>query len=146
MSQVSDVVKRFFADFERGSNAFERDLLASLFSDPYMAADPDGGIQVVKRDDFIAGIAKRQAFFQSIGFQHVRIDPVDETQLAEHYVMVKARVIMRFKPQPGQAIDTRNDATYILFIKDDAPKIVFNLTHGDIIKMMREHGMLPGEQ
>ena len=65
MKQVSDVVKTFFEEFERGSNTFERDLLAHLFSDLFMAADPDGGIQVVKKDDFLAGIAKRHAFFQS---------------------------------------------------------------------------------
>jgi hypothetical protein len=42
MKQVSDVVKTFFDEFERGSNTFERDLLALLFSDPFMAADPGG--------------------------------------------------------------------------------------------------------
>jgi|SRR5579859_6509691 len=68
MNQVSDVVKKIFEDFERASNTFEGDLLALQFSDPFMAADPDGRIQVAKKDDFIAGISKRQAFFQSIGF------------------------------------------------------------------------------
>jgi hypothetical protein len=72
MNQVSDVVKAFFADFERASNTFECDLLASEFSDPFMAADPHGSIQVVKKDDLLAGIAKRQAFFHSIGFQFVK--------------------------------------------------------------------------
>src|SRR5258708_6782471 len=62
MNQVSDVVKKFFEDFERASNTFEGDLLALQFSDPFMAADPDGGIRVVKKDDFIAGTSKRQAF------------------------------------------------------------------------------------
>ena len=77
MSQVSDVVKTFFEDFERASNTFERDLLAFQFSDPFMAADPNGGIQVVKREDFLAGIAKRHAFFHAIGFQFVKIVPFE---------------------------------------------------------------------
>ena len=145
MSQISDVVKSFFEDFERGSNTFERDLLASQFSDPFMAADPHGGIQVVKRDDFLAGIAKRQAFFQTIGFQFVTILPFDETRLDDHYVMVKAHAHMRFEKKPGQLVDTENDSTYILFIKDDLPRVVFNLTHEDLMKIMREHGLLPGE-
>src|SRR6266700_2153068 len=135
MSQISDVVKKFFEDFERGSNTFERDLLASQFSDPFMAADPHGGIQVVKRDDFLAGIAKRQAFFQSIGFQFVKILPFDETRLDDHYVMVKAHTHMRFEKNPGQPVDTKNDSIYILFIKDDSPRIVFNLTHEDLMKV-----------
>ena len=145
MKQVSDVVKKIFEDFERASNTFERDLLASLFSDPFMAADPDGSIQVVKKDDFIAGISKRQAFFQSLGFQFVKIVPLDETRLDNHYVMVKVHVQMRFEKNPGQPIDLDNDSVYILFIKDDSPKIVFNLTHENLMKIMYEHGLGPGK-
>jgi hypothetical protein len=142
INQVSDVIKTFFEDFERASNTFERDLLALQFSDPFMAADPNGGIQVVKKDDFLAGIAKRQAFFQSVGFQFVKIIPLDETRLDNRYVMVKVHVHMRFEKNPGQPIDMKNDSVYILFIKDDSPKIVFNLTHEDLMKVMQEHGLL----
>jgi hypothetical protein len=52
MNQVSDVVKTFFEEFERKSNTFEHDL-AFQFSDPFMAADPDGGIQVVKKTLYV---------------------------------------------------------------------------------------------
>jgi hypothetical protein len=111
----------------------------------FMAADPDGRIQVAKKDDFIAGISKRQAFFQSIGFQFVKILPFDETRLDDHYVMAKAHVYMRFEKNPRKPIDMKNDSTYILFIKDDSAKIVFNLTHEDLVKIMQEHGLLPGK-
>ena len=145
MNQVSDVVKKFFEDFERASNTFEGDLLALQFSDPFMAADPDGGIRVVKKDDFIAGTSKRQAFFQSLGFQFVKIVVLDETRLNDHYVMAKAHVHMRFEKHLGNPVDIKNDSTYILFIKDDSPKVVFNLTHEDLMKIMQEHGLLPGK-
>jgi hypothetical protein len=145
MKQVSDLIRTFFEDFERVSNTFEQDLLASQFSDPFMAADPHGGIQVAKKDDFLAGIAKRQAFFHSIGFQFVKIVPLEETWLDTHYVMVKAHTSMRFEKTLAQPIDLDNDSTYILFIKDDSPKIVFNLTHEDLMKIMQEHGLLPGK-
>jgi hypothetical protein len=144
MKEISDPIRTFFEDFERASNTFERDLLATQFSDPFMAADPQGGIQVVKKDDFLAGIAKRQAFFHSIGFQFVKIVPLEETRLDAHYVMVKAHTSMRFEKTAAQPSDIGNDSTYILFIKDDAPKIVFNLTHGDLLKIMQEHGSLAG--
>ena len=144
MNQVSDIINTFFEDFERASNIFEPDLLASQFSDPFMAADPHGGIQVVKKDDFLAGIAKRQAFFHSIGFQFVKIVPFEETRLDQHYVMVKAHGSMRFEKTPGQPIDVNSDSVYILFIQDDAPKVVFQLTHEDLMKIMQTHGLLPG--
>lgn len=120
MNQISDVVKTFFEEFERGSNTFERDLLAFHLSDPFMAADPDGRIQVVKKEGFLAGIAKRQAFFHSIGFQFVTIVSLDETRLDDHYVMAKVQWQMRFEKNPGQPVDVTDSATYIVFIKDDS--------------------------
>jgi len=143
-NQVSDVIKKFFEDFERGSNTFEKDLLASQFSDAFMAADPDGGIQVVKKEDFIAEIAKRQAFFQSVGFQFVKMVPQDETRLGDHYVMAKVHVHMRFEKDPGQPIDLKDSSTYILFIKDDSPQVVFYLTHENLMKIMQEVGLVRG--
>ena len=145
MNQVSDVVKTFFEDFERRSNAFERGL-ASQFSDPFMTADPDGSIQIMKTDDFLAGISKRQAFFQSIGFQFVKIVVLDETRLDDHYVMAKVYVHMRFEKDPGQPIDLKDYSTYVLFVKDDLPKIVFYLTHENFMKIMQERGLLPTKQ
>lgn len=146
MEQVSDIVKTFFKDFEQASNTFEQDILASQMSDPFMAADPNGGIQVTKKEDFLAGIAKRQAFFHSIGFKSVTIIPLSETQLDIHYVMVKAHTQMRFEKTPGQSIDLHNDATYILFIQDNTAKIVFHLTHEDLLKILQEHNLLPGKR
>ena len=145
MNQISDVVKRFFADFERASNLFES-ALASQFRDPFMTADPDGGIQVVKRDEFIAGIAKRQSFFQSIGFQFVKMVVLEETRLDDQYVMVKAHAQMRFEKNPGQPVDLESYSTYILFIKDDMPHIVFYLTHENLLKVMQESGLLSAKE
>jgi len=145
MTQVSDVVKTFFEDFERRSNTFESSL-ASQFSDPFMTADPDGGIQIVKKDDFLAGISKRQAFFQSIGFQFVKIEALDETRLDDHYIMAKVHVHMRFEKNPGQPIDLKGCSTYVLFVKDDLPQIVFYLTHENLMEIMQEKGLLPTKQ
>ena len=110
-----------------------------------MATDPQGNIQVVKKDDFLAGIAKRQAFFHSIGFHFVKIVPLVETRLDAHYVMVKAHTSMRFEKIPTQPVDIDNDATYILFIKGDSYKIVFNLTHEDLMQVMQKHDLLAGK-
>lgn len=141
MKQVSDSIKRFFEDFERASNTFEAALLARLFSDPFMAADPNGGVQVVKQTNFLAGTTRRQTFFHSIGFQFVKIVPFEEFQLDNHYAMVKAHKFMRFEKAPGQPVDISNDTSYVLFVKDAAPKIVFYLTHDDLIKILQERGL-----
>jgi hypothetical protein len=146
MKQISTLIRTFFEDFERASNTFEQELLASQMSDPFMAANPHGGIQIVKKDEFLAGIAKRQAFFHSIGFQFVKIAPLEETRLDTSYVMVKARAQMRFEKTPGQPVDLDSTSVFILFIKGDTPEIVFQLTHEDLLKIMQEHGLLPAKQ
>lgn len=146
MNQVSDAVKKFFEDFERGSNTFERDLLALQFSDPFMVADPHGGIQVVKKDDFLAGISRRQVFFQSTGFQFVKIELLDETRLDDSYMMAKVHAHMRFEKNPGQPVDLEDYSTYILYVKDASPRIVFYTTQENLMKIMQERGLLPVKQ
>jgi hypothetical protein len=143
MNQVSDAVKKFFEDFEQASNGLDGELLALHFSDPFTAADPHGNIKVAKKEELVAGTSKRQAFFHSLGFQFVKIIPFDETRLDNRSVMVKVHVQMRFKKTSGQLIDIHNDSVHILFIKDDSLKIVFYLTHEDIMKVMQEYGLLP---
>ena len=145
MEQVSDSATTFFDAFERGSNTFDRDLLSLLFSDPFMAADPHGGIQVAKKDDFLAGIAQRQAFFHSLGFQFVKIRPLVETRVDDHYTMVKVHSQMRFEKNAGQPIDLKDVATYILFMQDDTPKIVFYTTHENLMTLLQESGLLPSK-
>ena len=77
-----------------------------------MSADPNGGIQIVKTNDFLAGISKRQAFFQSLGFQFVKIVVLDETRLDDHYRMAKVHVQMRFEKNPGLIL-LRIHATFL---------------------------------
>src|SRR6266702_6549477 len=142
MNQVTDIVKSFFEDFERSSNTFESDLIAAQFSDSFMAADPSGNTQVVKKDEFIAGISKRQAFLQSVGFKSVQIRVLEEKQLDKHYMLVKTQAHMQLEKNSGMPIEITSNSTYILFTKDDSPKIVFYLTHEKLVEIMQEHGLL----
>jgi hypothetical protein len=106
MRQVSDAVKTFFEEFERGSNTF----------------------------------------FQSLGFQFVKIVPLDETQMDDHYRMVKVHAHMRFEKIQGQPIDVKDVSTYILFMRDDSPNIVFYTTHENVMTILQKSGVLPPKQ
>jgi hypothetical protein len=75
----------------------------------------------------------------------VKIVPFEETRLDNHYVMVKAHGSMRFEKTAGQPIDVNSDSVSILFMQDDSPKVVFQLTHEDLMTIMKEHGLLPGK-
>ncbi|MBV9229362.1 MAG: nuclear transport factor 2 family protein [Chloroflexi bacterium] len=143
MNQVSDKIRAFFEEFERANNAFDPDLLASLVGDPLVGADPNGVVQAISKKDYLAGTAKSQQYLQSLGFQFVKVVPVEEISLSEHYMMVKTKGTMRLEKIKGQPIDLVHDATYILFIKDSKPQIVFALSHEDPMKMAQEqHGVV----
>ena len=143
MPEISDSVSAFFREFEEASNRFDGIRIAALFSDPYLAADPHGAVRVASRDEMLAGVARRQAYFDSLGLQSVRVSPVQETRLADRYLMVRCHAAMRFEKQPGQPVDVSDDTVSILFTGEGrAPRIVFSLTHGDLAAIMREHGLL----
>ncbi|HZR40397.1 MAG TPA: hypothetical protein VFB12_09800 [Ktedonobacteraceae bacterium] len=141
MNQVSDKIRAFFEDFNQANNAFEPEFLAPLVGGTLVGADPNGVIQAISKEDYLAGVAKSQEYLQSLGFQFVKAVPVEEISLSEHYTMVKTKGTMRLEKTPGQPIDLAHDATYILFIKDGRPQIVFALSHEDPMKMAQEqHG------
>lgn len=144
MQPISDDIQKFFADFERASNTFERDLLALQWHDPFVAADPQGSIQVVSKSDFLAGIARRQAFFQSLGFRFVKVVPLAQMPLLNNYLLVKAHTHMRFEKEAGRPVDMVSDAVYILFIEHNSPRVVFHLTHENLMEVLQKHGLLPG--
>lgn len=49
---------------------------------------------------------------------------------------------MRLEKIPGQPIDLIHDTVYILYIKDEKPKMVFTLSHEDPMKMAKnQHGI-----
>ena len=143
MNQVSDSIKAFFENFEQANNAFAPDLLAPLVSDPLVGADPNGAVQAISKEDYLTGTAQSQAYLHSLGFRFVKTLPIEEIPLSEHYTLVKTKGTMRLEKTPGQPIDLAHDASYILFIKDGKPQIVFALSHEDPMKMLQERGLLP---
>lgn len=138
MTKVSDKILAYFAEFDRANNAFAADLIAPYVSDPVIGADPNGAIQVVKKEDYLAGTAQSQAHLRALGFQFVKTIPLEEIPLNAHYTMVKTHGIMHLEKIPGQPIDLTHDTIYILYVKEGSPKLVFTLTHEDPMKMLQE--------
>jgi hypothetical protein len=138
MNQVSDRIRAFFEGFERANTSFDPDIRAPYVSDPLVGADPNGAVQVISKEDYLAGTAKSQQYLHSLGFQFVTTVPVEEIPLSKHYTLVKTKGTMRLEKTPGRPIDLTHDASYILFIKDGNPQIVFALSHEDPMKMAQE--------
>ncbi len=143
--RVSSLVKTFFREFDRANNLFDPALLAPHLSSTFAGADPHGDVQVVRKDDFLTGIGKRQAYLETLGFRFVKLVPLEEIPLSEHYLLVKTHGVMRLEKSPDETIDLVHDAAYVLYIKDSLPKIVFALSHDDPLSMAQAQGLLAAQ-
>jgi hypothetical protein len=142
MKQVSDIVRKFFEDYESGIIGPDLELLASRYSDSFMFASPQG-VQPIKKDDFLKVLPKRQGFFKTVGLTSSKIQALEETRLDDNYVMVKAYWNMRFEKDPEQPIVDETAATYILYQQESLLQIVFQLDHQDLMKRVQDLGLLP---
>jgi len=107
-----------------------------------MFAGP-GGVQPVKRDDFLKVLPKRQGFFQTVGLVSTALQSIEETRLDDNYIIVEANWIMRFEKESKQPVLDGSSATYILRRQGDSLEIVFQLDHKDLTQRVRELGLLP---
>src|SRR5262245_21215968 len=148
MKQASDIVRKFFEDYERSINASRSgegpELIASLYSDSFMFAGPQGA-QAVKKEDFLKALPKRQGFFKTVGLTSSTIRSLEETRLDDNYVMVKSYWNMRFEKEAEQPIIAETYATYILCQEESSLRIACQLDHQDLMKTAQDLGLLPAK-
>ena len=140
MNEVSERMNEFFQEFGRANNSFDPKLLAPLFADTIVGADPNGGVMALKKDEFLAGTAERKAYLDTLGFKSVTVVPIEEIALAGRYTMVRTHGVMRLEKPIGEAIDLVHDSIYVLYVGDDSPRIVFTLSHDDPRQMIEDQG------
>lgn len=145
MNQVSEIVRKFFEEYERNIKASVPEHVASQYSDPFMFASPQGA-QTVKKEAFLTVLLKRVGFFKTIGLTSSTIQSLEETRLDNNYVLVKVFWKMRFEKDGAQPIDDENSATYILHQQEDLMRIVFQLDHQDLMKRVQDLGLLPTKE
>ena len=138
---TSPVVQEFFEQYERSRNTFDVALIASQYPDSFMLAGP-AGVRVVEKPAVLEAVSKGREQLKALGHKTTTLVSLDETRVDEHYAMVRARFIWRFEKAPGP-IDVDLDSTFILFVKDGAPRIVFQHEHEDFQQALRTRGVLP---
>jgi hypothetical protein len=140
--KVSDTARDFFEHYEKALNEFDVAALSQKYADSFIFAGVKGE-QAVKRDDFLKAIPKRQEFFKTIGLTSTKIHSLEETRLDDSCIMVKVHWTMRFEKNSKQPITDNNSATYLLYQKGSALRIVFQLDHQDLMKKAQDLGLLP---
>ena len=134
-------IKVFFEGVEQASNTLDLDLIDAQYADQFIFADPNG-TRVVEKQKFLPALPKRREFFKSLGHQFTRVLSLEETPIDDQYTMVKAHFLMQFQKMPGHIVEAKVDSTYILFMKDDLPKIVMHIEHEDLREAMQARGLL----
>ena len=142
MAEASQAVKEFFAAYSRATESVDLAFLGSAYGETFLFAGP-GGVQAVKRDDFLKIVPKRKAFFNSVGLATSEVRSLDETRLDGRYLLVRAHWTLRFEKDPGRPIIEDTAATYVMRQSEDSFQIVFQLDHQDLTKRVQDLGLLP---
>ena len=144
MDVATPVVQEFFDQYARSRGAMDIDRIASQYADTCMFAGPDGA-QVAEKEAVLAGFPKALELLKTVGHTSTKLASLDETSMDEHYAMVSAQFVWRFEKAAAPPIDVKVDSTFILYIQDGVPKIVFQHEHEDFWQVLRTRGVLPAQ-
>jgi hypothetical protein len=145
------ITKEFFAAYESRMNRaladpteIDIEETAAAFADSFVESSPVGVICGANGDEFRAMIPKGYEFYRSIGTTSMTIRTIDTTRLDEYHLVAKVhwRACYEKKDGAGETIDF--DVIYLLRMPDGEPKIFAYIT-GDEQKVLKEHGLIPGE-
>ena len=134
-------IRAFFTEYERLTAAGDGEGLARLYAPVFQMAGP-AGVQVVKSGDLAYAVAKRKQLFESIGFRPTRLVSLHETPLDERYELVRTEWQWRLD-RGGSVAELTLPSTFILERTAEGLRIVFYLTHQDVMTALRERGLLP---
>jgi len=142
MKSSLNPIELFFRNFERQSNGGNPDEILAQFADVVMVAGPDGS-QVVRAADLAVALPKRKELFNRIGCRSTNLVSMNETRLDRRYVMVETQWRLEFERGEGRIDDVQVGSTFVVDAGREELKIVFYLTHQDIMTILRERGILP---
>ena len=144
MDVATSVVQEFFDQYARCRSAMDIDRIAFQYADSCMFAGPDGA-RVAEKQAVLAGFPKALELLKTVGHTSTKLASLDETRVDEHYAMVRAQFVWGFEKAAAPPIDVKVDSTFILYLKDGMPKIVFQHEHEDFWQALRTRGLLPAQ-
>lgn len=144
MNATTRVVQEFFDQYARSRNVLDIDLIASQYPDSFVFAGPNGA-RCAEKPAVLAAFPRGQEFLKAVGHTSTKVVSLDETRLDPHYVLARVQFLWRFEQAPAQPIDVEVDSTFILYINDGAPTIVFQHEREDFQEALRARGVLPAK-
>ena len=140
MSNENTEVKSFFTRYEAANTIFDVEQIGACYAEVFMFGGP-GGVQCVKKEDFLKVLPRRKEFFRSRGLVSSNSDSLAVSTLDSKYTLVKVVWVMRFDRSATEPIFSQNAASYILSRANDSFQIVFQIDHQDLTKRLQELGL-----
>jgi hypothetical protein len=140
MSNEHVEVKTFFSGYETANATFDLEQIAACYADVFMFGGP-GGVQCVKKEDFLKVLPRRKEFFRSQGLASSNIDSLEASALDSKYTLVKVIWNMRFDGSASEPKYSKNSASYVLSRTDNRFQIIFQVDHQDLRKRVQELGL-----
>ena len=137
MHSASHIVREFFERYERSRNTMDAGVIDEQYPDAFTFAGPTGA-RIAEKQAVIASLSKGHQFLKTLGHRSTSLMTLDE-----HYTLVRAKFVWRFEKPSAQPIDVEVDSTFILYIQDAMPRIVFQQEHEDFQQALRARGVLP---
>jgi hypothetical protein len=144
MNTVTPLIKEFFDRYARSRSVQDIDLIASQYPDSFMVAGPNGA-KVAQKSAVVAAFPQGQAALKSLGHESTEVLSLNETRIDEHYLLVHALFVWRFRRESMPPTEAKVDSTFILYIDEGAPRIVFQHEHEDFQQALRAGGVLPAQ-
>ena len=137
-------VREFFDRYARSRSALDIDAIATQYPDSFMVAGPKGA-RVTEKSAVLAAFPKGQQFLKALGHTSTKVTFLDETRLAPQYVLARVQFLWRFEKAPAPPIDVEVDSTFILYLSQGAPTIVFQHERQEFQDALRAGGVLPAK-
>ena len=137
MSNDKVEVNSFFSGYETANATFDVEHIAACYADIFMFGGP-GGVQCVKKEDFLKVLPRRKEFFRSRGLVSSNIDSLEASTLDTKYTLVKVIWNMRFDGSAREPKYSKNAASYVLSRTDNRFQIIFQIDHQDLVKRVQE--------
>jgi hypothetical protein len=134
---MDEGAKGFFQRYEALNSSSDAARIGELYADAFLFGGP-GGVQAVRKEDFLKIIPKMKAYFSSLGVCETRLQTVETTALDPKYLL--ARVCWKIKLQtPSSPKDLDALASYILARgTEGAFSIVFQIDHQDLASAIKD--------
>jgi hypothetical protein len=137
---MSSAMETFFQEYEHNSNRSDTGAVISQFAETFLVAGPQGA-QVVPANVFALALPRRKKQFEAMGCRSTELISLRETTLGDHYVMAETEWQMTFAQRGKSPEEITVASTFIVYTRDEQPKIVFYLPQHDVMALLKNRGV-----